>query len=208
MHAEPPPEPPPEPSPGLRSVDDLALARAIVAGYRPWGAAQAAERARILAFIDAHPRDAHRRECLAGHLTAGTILVDAARERVLLHHHAKLDRWLQFGGHADGDGNLRGVAWRETVEESGIVPAQLSEAPIDVDVHVIPARPAKGDRPAEPEHLHLDVRYLAVAPEGATPVCSDESHDLAWFTREQCAALALDDSIARLIMLALVPRPA
>lgn len=204
MHAEPSPEMGPE----LRPVDDLSLARAIVAGYRPWCAAQAAERARILDFIDAHPSDAHRRECAPGHLTAGTILVDATRQRVLLHHHAKLDRWLQFGGHADGDGNLRGVAWRETVEESGIVPAWLSEAPIDVDVHVIPARPAKGDRPAEPEHLHLDVRYLAVAPEDATAVRSEESHDLAWFTRAELAALALDDSIARLVELALVPRRA
>lgn len=197
MHLEPPPE--------LRPVDDLALARAIVAGYRPWCAAQASERLRILAFIDAHSTDAHRRECSPGHLTAGTILVDASRERVLLHHHAKLDRWLQFGGHADGDGNLRAVAWRETVEESGIVPAWLSEAPIDVDVHVIPARPARGERPAEPEHLHLDVRYLAVAPEGARAVCSEESHALAWFTRAECAALALDDSITRLVELALAP---
>jgi ADP-ribose pyrophosphatase YjhB (NUDIX family) len=199
-------QPSPELGPELRPVDDLSLARAIVAGYRPWSAAQAAERSRILAFIDAHPTDAHRRECAPGHLTAGTILVDAARERVLLHHHAKLDRWLQFGGHADGDGNLRGVAWRETVEESGIVPAWLSEAPIDVDVHSIPARPAKGARPAEPAHLHLDVRYLAIAPEGATAVRSEESHDLAWFTRADCAELALDDSIVRLVELALAPR--
>lgn len=197
-----------EPPPDLRPVDDLALARAIVARYRPWCAAQVAERLRILAFIDAHPTDAHRRECAPGHLTAGTILVDAPRERVLLHHHAKLDRWLQFGGHADGDGNLRGVAWRETVEESGIVPAWLSEAPIDVDVHVIPARPATVGRPAEPEHLHLDVRYLAVAPAGAKAVRSAESHDLAWFTPAECAAVRLDDSIARLIELALGPRSA
>jgi hypothetical protein len=194
---------PNEPPSKLRAVDDVALARAIVAGYRPVSSTQAAERDRILAFIDAHPHDAHRRECAPGHLTAGTILVDAARQRVLLHHHAKLDRWLQFGGHADGDGNLRGVAWRETVEESGIVPAWLSEAPIDVDVHVIPARPAQGTRPAEPQHLHLDVRYLAVAPEGATAVRSEESHDLAWLTRAECASLELDDSISRLIELAL-----
>lgn len=206
-----PPTPPIDPHSGedlrpvdeLAPVDDIRLARAIVAGYRPTSAAQAGEQARILAFIDAHPNDAHRRECAPGHLTGATILTDAARARVLLTHHKKLDRWLQFGGHADGDGNLRGVAWRETVEESGIAPAFLSAAPIDLDVHVIPARPARGGKPAEPEHLHLDVRYLARAPEGATEVCSEESHALGWFTLAEARRLALDDSVARLIELAL-----
>lgn len=187
----------------LRPTSDVAVARAIVAAYRPACAAQAAEQARILEFFDAHPTDALRRECVPGHLTAGTVLVDAARERVLLHHHAKLDRWLQFGGHADGDANLRAVAWRETVEESGIAPAHLSEDPVDLDVHVIPARPAKGDRPAEPEHLHLDVRYLAVAPPAAVFTRSDESRALAWFSREEALGLGLDASVARLIALAL-----
>jgi len=184
---------PPE---GLAPVADVAYARAIVAAYAPRDAAQAAERERILAFIDAHPADAHRRECAPGHLTGATLLVDADRERVLLHHHAKLDRWLQFGGHADGDANLRAVAWRETVEESGITPALLSLAPIDLDVHVIPARKS------EPAHLHLDVRYLAIAPRGAVAVCSDESRALAWFSPAECAELGLDDSVLRLIALA------
>ncbi len=180
----------------LAPVADLAFARAIVADYVPRNAEQAAQRERILAFIAAHPDDAHRRECAPGHLTGATLVVDAARERVLLHHHAKLDRWLQFGGHADGDANLRGVAWREMVEESGIAPALLSVAPIDLDVHVIPARKN------EPEHLHLDVRYLAIAPAGAVAVRSDESRALAWFSPAECDGLGLDDSVLRLIELA------
>lgn len=187
---------------GLAPTADLELARAIVAAYEPRSDAQAAERARILAFIDDHPEDAHLRTCEPGHLTGASLLLDADRERVLLNHHRKLDRWLQFGGHADGDANLRGVAWRETVEESGIVPAHLSEAPIDLDVHVIPARPARGGRAAEPEHLHLDVRYLAVAPASAEAVCSDESVRLAWFTAGEARELDLDDSVARLLDLA------
>ena len=42
--------------------------------------------------------------------------------------HKKLDRWLQFGGHCDGDANL-GVAWRETVEESGMEPPTIVPRP-------------------------------------------------------------------------------
>ncbi|QDV07989.1 hypothetical protein Poly30_35250 [Planctomycetes bacterium Poly30] len=49
----------------------------------------------------------------------------------------------------------------------------MTPAPIDFDIHSIPARPAKGDRAAEPEHLHLDVRYLALAPADAVEQISD-----------------------------------
>jgi len=183
--------------PDLASIPDLSFARATLEAYRSEDPDQQAFRAQLLDWIERHPEDAHRRTCLAGHLTCGSLLLDAARERVLLTHHRKLDCWLQFGGHCDGDANLRGVAWRETVEESGIVPAWMSESPIDLDVHTIPARPG------EPEHLHLDVRYLAVAPEGATEVCSEESHALGWFTAAQARQLGLDASVVRLLDLAL-----
>ena len=178
------------------------MAKRIVETYEPWCEAQVEERKRILRFIDAHPLDAHERTCVPGHLTGASILFDSTRTKVLLNHHRKLNRWLQFGGHADGDANLLGVAWRETVEESGIEPSAFSRQPIDLDVHVIPARPAKGERPAEPEHLHLDVRYLAVAPEGAEASCSDESLELRWFALDELGgpgAPALDESVRRLI---------
>lgn len=174
-------------------MPDLAVARRTIEAYLPGDAEQAAHRHRLLAWIDAHPGDAHRRSCLEGHLTASALLLDATRERVLLHHHAKLGRWLQFGGHCDGDANLFGCAWRETVEESGIEPAWMSPVPIDLDVHAIPARPG------EPEHLHLDVRYLAVAPAGARGECSRESLELRWFAREEALALEIDASLGRLL---------
>ncbi|MDA1264534.1 MAG: NUDIX hydrolase [Planctomycetota bacterium] len=179
--------------PDLAPEPDLAVARAIVAGYGSQDPAQLELRVRILDWIEAHPGDAHRRTCLAGHLTASTLLWDAAGERVLLHHHRKLDRWLQFGGHCDGDANLRGVAWRETVEESGIEPAWFSPGPVDLDIHPIPGR---GE---EPEHLHLDVRYLARAPRGAMPACSQESKELRWLRPDEARGLGVDGSVARLL---------
>ena len=175
---------------------DLSRARATLEAYAPRDEEQARFRTDLIAWIDEHLEDAHRRSCLEGHLTASVLLVDHTRERVLLHHHRKLDRWLQFGGHCDGDANLRGVAYRELVEESGIRPAWLSEEPVDLDIHKIPARPG------EPEHDHLDVRYLAVAPTGATPELSEESKALRWFTVEEAARLDLDPSLRRLMPLA------
>ena len=83
---------------------DLSRARATLEAYAPRDEEQARFRTDLIAWIDEHPEDAHRRSCLEGHLTASVLLVDHTRERVLLHHHRKLDRWLQFGGHCDGDG--------------------------------------------------------------------------------------------------------
>ena len=184
-------------TPLLDEVHDLALAQEILGSYDPRDRHQAETRDRIVAWIDAHPEDAHRRTCLAGHLTASAILLDSSRERVLLTLHKKLGKWLQLGGHCDGDANLAGVAWRENVEESGITPAAISALPIDVDIHRIP------ERPAEPEHDHLDTRYLLVAPGDAREVISDESIELRWFTEDETRELDLDDSVRRLLRLAL-----
>src|ERR1700741_1285851 len=50
--------------------------------------------------------DPFTRDRLSGHFTASSWLVDRSGERVLLTHHRKLARWLQLGGHADGDREL------------------------------------------------------------------------------------------------------
>ena len=183
----------------LDPVPDLAYARDILERYGPPDPEQAAMRARILVFLDDHAADAHLRTCLEGHLTASALLVDRTGERALLTFHRKLGKWLQLGGHCDGDANLMGVAWRETVEESGIVPASITAVPVDVDVHAIPARPG------EPEHLHLDTRYIVYAASGARERISAESIELGWFTPKEARVLELDPSLQRLFALAFGP---
>lgn len=168
-------------------------ARTILETYEARDAAQAEFRASMLEWIERFPENAHRRSCLEGHLTGSALLLDHARERVLLHHHRKLGMWLQFGGHCDGDGDLRRVALRETIEESGITPEWMSDAPFDLDIHSIPACKA------EPEHLHLDVRFLATAPDGAKEECSEESRELRWFTLAEALKLDIDGSLRRMI---------
>ena len=129
-------------------------------------------------FLRAHPDDAHLRKQLAGHLTGSAFVLDHARAHVLLLHHRRLDRWLQPGGHGEGETDPRAIALREAEEETGLTAAELTAFPddqlLDVDVHVIPARPG------EPQHLHLDLRYGFVASEGAKAVLSHESKGLRW----------------------------
>jgi 8-oxo-dGTP pyrophosphatase MutT (NUDIX family) len=181
--------------PRLRQDGSLEDARGIVAAYSAADPHQQEEQRRILAFIDAHP-DALLRSCLGGHLTTSALVLDAPRERALLTHHRKLGLWLQLGGHCDGDGNLVRSAWREATEESGIEGLAIDPSPIDLDIHTIPARGS------EPEHLHLDVRFLVHAPSGAVESISRESIALDWFAPGELGEIASDESVARLFRLA------
>jgi len=113
------------------------------------------------------------RERLGGHFTASAWLVSADGGRALLTHHRKLDRWLQLGGHADGDCDLARVALKEAEEESGLRGLALVPGVFDLDRHWIP------EHKGVPAHWHYDVRYVVRAQDEGY-VVSDESHDLAW----------------------------
>ncbi len=123
-------------------------------------------------FLDASP-DGFERTRRDGHFTGSAWLVSADGERVLLTHHRKLGRWLQLGGHADGDPDLAAVALREAEEESGLAGLRLEPGIFDLDRHRIPAR---GE---EPEHWHYDVRYVIRATDEGFAI-SAESLALAW----------------------------
>lgn len=110
----------------------------------------------------------------SGHFTGSAWLVSADGERVLLTHHRKLGRWLQLGGHADGDSDLAQVALREAEEESGLVGLRVEPAIFDLDAHLIP------ERGSEPAHWHYDVRYVVRATDNEAFVVSAESLALAW----------------------------
>ena len=118
-------------------------------------------RQRMVELLDSCP-NCFRRDAFPAHFTGSAFVVSADGARSLLHHHRKLDRWLQFGGHCDGEEDVLSVAQREAYEESGIGGLVVASArPFDLDIHEIPAL---GD---EPGHLHYDVRYVLIAPEQA-----------------------------------------
>ncbi|MCC6849635.1 MAG: NUDIX hydrolase [Deltaproteobacteria bacterium] len=168
----------------------------LVAAYALRFPAEDAVAARFAAFISAHP-ECFERACAPGHITGSAWLVSHDRTAYLLTHHRKLGRWLQVGGHADGDADAARVALREAREESGIAGLALAAIdgcvqPLDLDAHVIPARSG------EPAHVHYDVRFLVVAPPGATFTISNESLALRWFRADAPLGVAHDESVARL----------
>lgn len=176
---------------GMALAPVLQLLRAHAAGpLEPHEAAMAAE---IIRFAEAHP-DCLQRTCAPGHLTGSAWVVSPDRRRTLLTHHHKLDKWLQLGGHADGEADLLAVALREAREESGLTRLRVMDTAIfDVDRHWIP--PCK----AEPGHYHHDVRFLIEADPGEPLVISNESKDLAWVDIDRVTALNPEESMARMV---------
>ena len=149
-----------------------------------------ADRRRILELIDAHD-DIALRTARPGHLTGSAFVVDDERRRCVLLFHHKLQRWLQPGGHADGEMNLASVAWREATEETGIEGLLIDPAAVDIDIHRVAP-------PSEDAHLHLDLRFVVVAPPGATLVGNHESDAVRWVERSELDAIDLDDGFRRL----------
>lgn len=148
--------------------------RTLLQSYVPIDAADAATKEKFLEFVCSEPR-CFERSLLHGHVTGSAWLVDKEGVNVLLTHHRALNRWVQLGGHADGDPNVMRVAWREAMEESGLTDLEnVSLEVFDIDIHEIPA---KGEVPA---HLHYDVRFAFRAAGSTQFVVSEESHDLAW----------------------------
>ena len=144
-----------------------------LASYTQRWPAEAEVALSFAAFLDEAPT-VFERIHLDGHFTASSWLVDRSGTRVLLTHHRKLERWLQLGGHADGDRNLAAVALREAEEESGLTDLRVEPEIFDLDRHWIPER---GDVPG---HWHWDVRYVVHAQGSEEYVVSEESHALAW----------------------------
>ncbi len=148
---------------------------------------------RFTAFVEKEP-DCFERSLAIGHITGSAWVLNADGSEVLLTHHRKLDRWLQLGGHADGESDVLSVAMTEAVEESGLHDfTHIAEGIFDVDIHPIP------ERKGEPEHLHYDVRYVLRANGSLEYTVSDESHDLRWVKLDDVKALTSEPSMMRMV---------
>lgn len=147
-------------------------------------------RERMRSLLESRPEPLQRSE-RPGHLTGSAFVVDSSADRTLMLFHTKLQIWVQPGGHADGDANLAAVALREAEEETGIDGLRVWSAAVDLDIHRV-------DPPSEDAHDHHDVRFLVIAPRGATVVANHESQDQRWVSADELAGLGVDDGLQRL----------
>ena len=160
------------------------------------------QRFRQLLALDVDP---FARTTRPGHVTASAFVIDLQMQQVLLTLHAKLNLWLQLGGHAnEGQYDVQEIAYREACEESGLVdlhffdtrllfaPLQAVRAaiPFDIDIHQIPAIST------DTTHLHYDISYIICVERSAPLVISAESRELRWFNWEEASTFC-DASVQR-----------
>ena len=175
---------------------DASSRLALLAGLRNYKTVYNEERAFIPRFIGLlqHP-DAYQRKHLPGHITGSSWIINNDGTKVLLVKHAALHKWLQPGGHADGDENILRVALREANEETGLTNlTQVGTGFFDIDIHSIPARKDL----SFPQHDHYDVRFLFQADEADKLKISDESTDLQWIELKELEKFNSEPSILRL----------
>lgn len=162
--------------------------------HRPTDDLEAAHQAQMIALLQSGGRALDRDHWEPGHFTASSFVLSPDSQKLLLIFHGKLHRWLQPGGHIDADDpHAVAAARREVLEETAIAdPELLLDQPFDLDVHAIPAR--KND----PQHLHLDVRYLWRARDWAMQA-GDDAQQARWVSLAEVAALESDESVRRAV---------
>jgi len=148
---------------------------------------------RFISFVEENP-NCFERSLLKGHVTASAWVVNHDGAAVLLIHHLKLDKWLQPGGHCDGDPDTLHVAIKECFEETGLQTEPVTAEIFDIDIHEIPQRK---DIPA---HLHYDVRYLLRAnPDAQIAASEAETNEVLWVPLDKVAGYTTEDSVMRML---------
>jgi 8-oxo-dGTP pyrophosphatase MutT (NUDIX family) len=174
-------------------VDDL---RSVLDGYHPSDGGEIADVDRVRHLVDGG--DPWSRDG-ALHITASALIVDPASRRVLLRWHARLQRWMQVGGHGDpGETDPWAIALREAREETGLddlaplTPA-LERRPVQI---VVVSVPAGG---AEPAHEHADIRYVlaTAAPERARAESSEAA--VRWLGFDEARAEMTEPNLLELL---------
>ncbi len=158
------------PAYGLLHADAVQLLR----GLSAQGPQQELLRQEMLHHLAARP-DAMARTGPPAHFTASCFVLDPSLERVLLTHHRRAQKWWQLGGHLEADDRrVRAGAAREAQEESGMSGLKLSQRAVHLDRHRLVGSFGRCEE-------HLDIRYAALAPDGALPRVSEESLEVRWW---------------------------
>lgn len=146
---------------------------------------------RFIDFVQIN-EDCFERHLEIGHITASAFIFDFANNKTLLLHHKKLNKWLQPGGHCDGEKDTLSVAIKEVFEETGLLIENQKQRIFDLDIHTIPEN--KGVSP----HEHFDVRYLLLADSSIPLIQNHETNQLKWVDMVEMEKYTTEESLIRM----------
>ena len=165
----------------------------LLSRYNPSDPREILFKDQILTFIKQH-NNCFERSLALGHITASAWVLNKDETKALLMHHTKLNRWLQLGGHCDGNPDVLAVAIKEAQEESGIkgiVP--VSKNIFDIDIHLIPANKK------ESAHYHYDVRFLLQITSNEQVIQNRESKELRFIGKNRSKFPTSNPSVKRML---------
>lgn len=177
---------------GPRSQPDMTDLEAALQTYDARTPVEQRDVARVRALLDG--ADPWSRSAPL-HVTGSALVVHPLTRRVLLRWHARMQAWLQVGGHGDpGETSPFSVAVREAIEETGLhdlVAWPDPAVPWLVHVVIVPVPAARG----EDAHEHADFRYLLATESPDAIVAEDASARLRWCTVDEAARVAGQDNL-------------
>lgn len=117
-------------------------------------------------------------------ITASGIVINQEYTKILMIHHRLHDFYKQFGGHADGNSDLKQVVIQELFEESAISAEPFYPDPIDLIVWDFPERTKNNI--FYPEHECFDIAFLFIVSEKVKfSVNKDEGKNIKWVNLEE-----------------------
>ena len=126
------------------------------------------------------------------HFTATCFIVN--NDRVLLHFHKKLDKWLPVGGHIDRDELPHKAAEREAEEESGLEVEIKGRERLSGEVDKLPRPDKVLLQDINNHHQHIDSVFFVET--GDSDFESEEGiEEMAWFTEEEVKELDVAEEV-------------
>lgn len=150
-----------------------------IRNYNPFNEQEKQDKKVALDYITTFPNILTRENEFA-HMTASSWIVNKDRTKVLMIFHNIYQSWAWTGGHADGEDNLRNVAIRETMEETGIKNIKpLQEDIFSLELLCVDGHVKRGKYVSS--HIHINVTYLLEADESeALAIKEDENSGVRW----------------------------
>lgn len=170
----------------------------LINSYRVHDEHEETTKANMLAFVRRNEEDVLTRDNAIAHMTASSVILNEARDKMLMIHHKIYDTWTWQGGHADGEGDLLKVALKEAEEETGIRDFEVMEDKdgfiLSLDILTVKEHVKNGKYISA--HLHLNAAFLFTAKENHELYLNEkETNGVRWVPVEDIDILAREPLI-------------